>query len=73
MSDANVEAVKAKLDERAARGLEKYGVTTERTDLDTIAWLTHLQEEMLDAAVYIQRLLGDQRDPKRSQRRSMSG
>jgi hypothetical protein len=27
-----------------------------RTDLDFIDWVTHLQEEMLDAALYCERL-----------------
>ena len=59
MSDSNVAAVKRKLDHRATIGLEKYGVTTERTDLDEIAWLRHLQEEMLDGAVYLERIIQD--------------
>ncbi len=59
MADSNVEAVKRKLDQRALRGLEKYGVTTDRDDLDEIAWLRHLQEEMLDGAVYLQRIIDD--------------
>lgn len=59
MSDANVDAVKRKLDQRSLRGVQKYGVTTERDDLDEIAWLRHLQEEMLDGAVYIERIIRD--------------
>lgn len=58
-SDANVESVRAKLHQRAARGLQKYGVTTERTDLDTLAWLNHAQEEAMDFAVYLERLISD--------------
>ena len=41
---------------RAARGLNKYGVTMERGDLDIHEWLQHLLEELLDAAVYVKRL-----------------
>lgn len=52
--DANVEAVREKLLQRSVVGLKKYGVTTQRTDLENVVWLTHLQEELLDAAVYIQ-------------------
>lgn len=33
----------------------------ERTDLNTVEWLTHLQEELMDATVYVERLLGDVR------------
>ncbi len=52
--DKNVVAVRRKLKERARRGARKYGTTTMRTDLDKLAWLQHLQEELLDAAVYIE-------------------
>lgn len=52
--DANVEAVRQKLLDRSKVGLAKYGVTTERGDLDLVAWLRHLQEELLDAAVYVE-------------------
>ena len=48
-----------KIKGRAEVGKAKYGVTMERTDLTTLEWLTHLQEELMDAAVYVERLLGD--------------
>jgi len=54
--DKNVTAVVERMLQRADVGLRKYGVTTERTDLSTVQWLTHLQEEMLDAAIYIEKL-----------------
>ena len=57
MQDKNVTAVIEKLAQRADVGLTKYGVTTERTDIDLVGWLTHLQEELMDATVYIQRAL----------------
>lgn len=50
--DKNVEAVREKLLLRSEIGLRKYGVTTERKDVDLIGWLIHLQQELLDAAVY---------------------
>lgn len=52
--DSNVEAARQKLLDRSKVGLAKYGVTTERDDLDLVAWLRHLQEELLDAAVYVE-------------------
>lgn len=55
--DKNVESVREKLKTRAERGLRKYGVTTERTDLTHLQWLIHAQEEALDLAVYLQRLI----------------
>lgn len=41
---------------RAAVGESKYGVTMERTDLNLLQWLTHLQEELMDAAIYVEKL-----------------
>ena len=54
--DKNVEDVVCQLREREQRGLSKYGVNTERTDLSTLEWLQHLQEELMDGAVYIEKL-----------------
>ncbi len=42
---------------RAETGKDKYGVTMEREDLSTEEWLNHLQEELMDACVYVERLL----------------
>jgi hypothetical protein len=54
--DENVESVRSLLLQRMHVGYQKYGVTTERTDIDLAGWLQHLQEELLDAAVYVERL-----------------
>jgi len=51
------EQVIDKINKRAAVGLKKYGVTMERTDFTTIEWMEYLQEELLDGAIYIERLL----------------
>lgn len=53
------EQVIKKIRERAEVGKNKYGVTMERTDLNTLEWLVHLQEELMDAAVYVERLLDE--------------
>ena len=53
------EQVIKKIRERAEVGKNKYGVTMERTDLNTLEWLIHLQEELMDASVYVERLLND--------------
>ena len=52
--DQNVERNRQLLLERSVAGLQKYGVTTERSDLTLNQWLQHLLEELLDAANYIQ-------------------
>ena len=54
--DKNVENVVSQLRAREERGLSKYGVNTERTDLSTIEWLQHLQEELMDGAVYVEKI-----------------
>lgn len=59
--DKNVESVRSMLWQRMASGYKKYGTTTERTDIDLMGWLQHLQEELLDAAVYVERLKDDLR------------
>jgi hypothetical protein len=57
--DKNVQQVRQKLADRAEFGMMKYGVTTERTDLSAKQWLIHAQEEAMDLAVYLQRLIDD--------------
>lgn len=54
-------AVAAKMHNRAEFGLNKYGVTMERTDLSRLDWLIHAQEEAMDLAVYLERLIQDER------------
>ena len=41
---------------RAELGLDKYGVTVDRTDLTTEQWIQHAIEEMLDGAQYLYRI-----------------
>ena len=54
--DSYVQLVKAKFEARSQRGIEKYNTTLERKDLDLQEWLTHLQEELMDATLYVERL-----------------
>lgn len=56
--DPNVEAVIDIIVTRADKGYKKYGTDTTRQDLTTFNWLQHLQEELLDAAIYIEVLKG---------------
>lgn len=51
------DAVAKKLQDRAAIGKNKYGVTMERTDLTNLEWLKHAQEEAMDLAVYLEKLI----------------
>jgi hypothetical protein len=54
--DANVESVRRQLLDRSKAGLSKYGVTTERTDLTAVDWVTHAQQEAMDLSIYLERL-----------------
>ena len=54
--DSYVEIVKAKFEARSQRGIEKYNTTLEREDLNLQEWLNHLQEELMDATLYIEKL-----------------
>lgn len=56
VQDKNVQEVIDKMATRAELGYSKYGVTTQRTDIELLGWLNHLQEELMDASIYIQRL-----------------
>lgn len=62
--DQNVAAVRDRLEERARRGLEKYGTDTTRADFDASRWLRETQEELLDAAVYIEAVLAQLADER---------
>lgn len=54
--DANVERNRQMLLDRSVVGLKKYGVTTEREDLNLGQWVQHAIEEVLDLANYLQAL-----------------
>lgn len=45
-----------KLVSRSDVGFKKYGVTLADDDGDINVWLTHLQEELMDAVNYIEKL-----------------
>jgi len=62
--DKNVENVVTQLRNREEEGLRKYGVNTERTDLTSLEWLQHLQEELMDASVYIEKLKNEMKEKK---------
>lgn len=60
MQDPIVERVRSRLAMRAEAGQAKYGTMMTRNDLTRLDWLRHLQEELLDAAVYVERLIWDE-------------
>ena len=60
--DSYVQKVKSKFEQRSQTGIKKYNTTLERTDLDLQDWLNHLQEELMDATLYIERLKAELKD-----------
>lgn len=54
--DNNVNEICHEFVSRSVHGFKKYGVTTERDDLNFGQWIQHLKEELMDAVVYIHRI-----------------
>ncbi len=60
--DSNVLSVIEAYERREEKGAKKYNTTTDRNDLSFLAWLTHLQEELMDATIYIEKLKSEYKD-----------
>lgn len=54
--DSIVKSVVGSYRERSRVGINKYNNTMDRNDLSTLEWLQHLQEELMDATLYIEKL-----------------
>tara|TARA_R110000765_G_scaffold412085_1_gene511557 strand:+ start:695 stop:976 length:282 start_codon:yes stop_codon:yes gene_type:complete len=54
--DPIVESVISKFKERSRDGIIKYGTTLQDSPDGFLKFLTHLQEELMDAALYIEKL-----------------
>ena len=54
--DPIVSAVIRKMYQRSQVGIKKYGTTMERKDLSFTDWVTHLQEELMDSIIYLEKL-----------------
>jgi hypothetical protein len=61
MKDGIVKRVIKAFKRRSERGLEKYGTTLDRNDLTNLEWLQHLQEELMDATLYIEKLKDEEK------------
>ena len=53
--DPVVERVVNKFVSRSDVGFKKYGVTLDKDPSEMFAWLNHLQEELMDAVLYLQK------------------
>lgn len=56
VKDKVVQSVLNKIATRSIIGQQKYGTTLAENDLPLIDWLNHLQEELMDAINYIERI-----------------
>ena len=59
IKDKIVQEIKDKFERRSQLGIKKYGTTLERDDLTAEEWVNHLQDELMDAILYLQRLKHD--------------
>jgi len=55
-ADLILTKVMSKYYDRSEQGIKKYGTTLENNTLPLIDWLNHLQEELMDATLYIEKL-----------------
>ncbi len=56
MKDEIVESVINEFRLRSERGIKKYGTTLQENELSQLEWLKHLQEELMDAVLYIEKV-----------------
>jgi hypothetical protein len=54
--DSIVQTVIEKFKMRSEIGKKKYGQTLDRNDLSVVEWITHAQEEHMDAILYLEKL-----------------
>jgi hypothetical protein len=54
--DSVVSSVIEKYKDRANIGFTKYGTNLDRSDLNTKDWVEHLQQELMDAVLYLEKL-----------------
>jgi hypothetical protein len=55
-TDSVVDSIVDKFIDRSRVGKLKYGTDLDRQDLSLCKWLTHLQEELMDAVNYIEKV-----------------
>lgn len=54
--DETVRRVLKRFNARSLTGIKKYSTTLDRNDLTRLEWLQHLQDELMDAVLYIEKL-----------------
>lgn len=56
MNSKILDEVIADFERREQKGIETYLTTMDREDLSTTDWIVHLQEELMDAVLYLKKL-----------------
>ena len=54
--DPVVQAVIEMFQQRSAVGIKKYGTTLEGNNLPFLSWVQHMQEELMDAILYLEKM-----------------
>lgn len=54
--DPVVQSVIEKFQQRSEVGQKKYGTTLEDNNLPFLAWVQHMQEELMDAILYLEKM-----------------
>ena len=54
--DPIVQTVVERFQQRSEFGIRKYGTTLEDNTLPFLAWVQHMQEELMDAILYLEKL-----------------
>ena len=54
--DSIVTSVVEKFKQRSEFGQKKYGTNLDRTDLSFLDWVQHMQEELMDAILYLEKM-----------------
>ena len=55
-TDIVVQEVKELYEKRSQVGINKYGTTLENSTQDTLEFIQHLMEELMDATLYLQKI-----------------
>ena len=65
--DSIVASVIHKFQQRSEFGQRKYGTNLDRTDLSFLDWVQHMQEELMDAILYLEKMkkVSDEQSAKR--------
>jgi hypothetical protein len=65
--DSIVTSVVEKFKQRSEFGQRKYGTNLDRTDLLFLDWVQHMQEELMDAILYLEKMkkVSDEPNAKR--------